>query len=205
MAWQIILVPEYYTGNEPPPPPPPFTPGAELEVGEYGDMLAGSWTWESSSQGHIGCGPNLADPVSWWNGAPENKANASVYDDVITFGPGNAYKFDPVDGMTYMNKGVTEFTGEKVDIPYVDNADTGEGDWRIEAAVQESTYTFSASGEFPSITLPAGIYFSYIPDDAVFNGAIVYYITAMWENQIEISAAWPDSGIAWRYRLKRVS
>ncbi len=201
MFWQIILVPENYTGDE---PPPPFDPGTALEPAEFGEMLAGSWTWESSSAGHIGCGESLTNPTGWWNAGPNEKENASLYDDVITFGPGNAYKYDPVDGKTYMNKGVTTFTGEIVDIPYYE-ADEVTGDFRIVAAVQESTYSFSASGDFPSFTLPASVYFSYIPSDNVFDGTIVYYITAMWENQIEISAAWTDSGIAWRYRLKRVS
>ncbi len=197
-AWQIILEPA-----NAPEPPPPFNPGPELDKSEYGDLLAGSWTWESSSFGHFGCGETIGDPLNWWAGPPGAKDGCSMYDDVITFGPGNAYRFDPVDGMTYMNGGVEGYTGgEVVDSPLGD-------DFRVTASVQESTYTFNGGGEFPSFTLPAGILFSYICNDDQLAAVTTYYITAMWENQIEISWYTPtgnDGGpIAWRYRLKRVS
>jgi hypothetical protein len=196
MGWQIILEPA-----DAPAPPPPFSPGAELQPSEYGEMLAGSWTWESSTAGHFGCGESVANPTGWWSGGPGAKDGCSMYDDVMTFGPGNAYKFDPVDGMTYMNGGVTAYTGAVVDSPLGD-------DFRVEATVQESTYTYNASGEFPNFTLPAGILFSYISNNDQLL-ATTYYITAMWENQIEISwyTATGNGGgsIAWRYRLKRVS
>ena len=123
-----------------------------------------------------------------------------MYDDIMTFAEDGTYKFDPVDGMTYANKGVTKFAGEKVDQPLGD-------DWRVKAEVQTATWELDDSGEFPAIVLPAGTIFSYIPNDA-FLDAPELYVTALWENQVEISAytaTGNDGGpIAWRYRLKRV-
>ena len=201
IAWQLIFVPESVSTE---PEAPTFNPGAQLEAGEYKEYLTGSWTWESSSFGHFGCGGSIANPVEWWQGAADCKAGCSMYDDVMTFGDGGSYTFDPVDGMTYMNAGVKTYTGEQVDQPLGD-------DFRVKAEKQEATYTYSATGEagFPSFTLPEGILFSYIGNDAQLTSERTYYITAMWENQMEISwyTATGNGGgpIAWRYRLKRIN
>lgn len=201
IAWQLIFCPEDY-GEE--PAEPAFNPGAALEQSEYKDYLAGSWTWESSSFGHFGCGETIGNPVNWWPGGADCKAGCSMYDDVMTFGSDGSYTFDPTDGMTYMNNGVTAYSGTVVDSPLGD-------DFRVEATKQTTTFTFAASGDsgFPSFTLPAGTLFSYIANDAQLTTDLTYYITAMWENQMEISwyTATGNGGgpIAWRYRLKRVN
>lgn len=180
-------------------PEVPFTPGAQLELYEAADVLVGTWTWESSTDGHFGCGDAIANPVGWWNGPANCKADGSMYDDTMTFGADGTYVFDPMDGHTYINTGVTKLDAVKVDQPYGD-------DWRITAEQMTCSYSVE-DGEYPSIVLEAGTYFSYVPNDA-FLEAPELYVTALWENQVEISAytATGNGGgpIAWRYRLKRV-
>ena len=180
-------------------PEVPFTPGESLDLAYAEETLVGTWTWEASTDAHFGCGDSVGNPCGWWSGPANCKDGCSMYDDLITFGADGSYKFDPVDGMTYANAGVTAFAGEKVDQPLGD-------DWRVKADVQTATWSLE-SGATPAIVLPAGTIFSYIPNDA-FLDAPELYVTALWENQVEISAytATGNNGgpIAWRYRLKRV-
>ncbi len=180
-------------------PEVPFTPGEQLDLSYTAEYLVGTWTWESSTDGHFGCGDAIANPLGWWNGPANCKADGSMYDDTMTFGADGTYVFDPKDGHTYINTGVTKLDAVKVDQPYGD-------DWRITAGQMTCSYSVEG-GEYPSIVLEAGTYFSYVPNDA-FLDAPELYVTALWENQIEISAytATGNGGgpIAWRYRLKRV-
>lgn len=193
-----VLAPEE---PEPEPGPGAFTPGEQLDLIEAADVLVGTWTWESSTDGHFGCGDAIANPVGWWNGPADCKADASMYDDTMTFAEDGTYTFDPVDGHSYINTGVTKLDAVKVDQPYGD-------DWRITAEKMTCSYSVEETGEYPSIVLEAGTYFSYVPNDA-FLEAPELYITGVWENQIEISAytATGNNGgpIAWRYRLKRIN
>ncbi len=195
MFWQIILVPEDYVGEDDGgDEPPPYDPGAQLEVAQFAEALIGSWTWESSSAGHFGCGESITNPTGWWSAGSEAQVGCSFYDDVMTFAEEGVYKFDPVDGMTYRNNGVTNYPGTVID-------KVGD-DYRVAAMSMESTYTYTAEGDFPSFTLPASVLFSYIASNDQLTTLTTYYITAMWENQVEIS--WYSPGISWRYRLKRV-
>ena len=107
-------------------PEVPFTPGEQLDLMDAADVLVGTWTWEASTDGHFGCGDAVANPVGWWNGPANCKADGSMYDDTMTFAEDGTYTFDPVDGHTYINTGVTKLDAVKVDQPYGD-------DWRITA------------------------------------------------------------------------
>lgn len=202
IAWQMIFVPENYEPDK--PDQPDFDKGAELEPGEYKTYLEGSWTWESSSFQHFGCGESIANPTNWWPAPADAKAGCSMYDDVMTFAADGSYTFDPVDGMTYMNNGVKSYTGAVVDSPLGD-------DFRVEASKQTATYDYAATSDagFPCFTLPANTLFSYIASDDQLSTFRTYYITAMWENCLEISWFTPTGNgggpIAWRYRLKRVN
>ena len=182
-------------------PEVPFTPGEQLDLTDASSVLVGTWTWESATDGHFGCGDAIANPLGWWNGPANCKADASMYNDKMTFTEAGTYTFDPVDGHTYINTGVTKLDAVKVDQPYGD-------DWRITAETKTCSYSVDKSGEYPLIVLEAGTYFSYVPNDA-FLDAPELYITGVWENQLEISAytATGNGGgpIAWRYRLKRVN
>ena len=190
-----------------PDPETPFAPGESLDLAYTSEILVGTWTWEASTDGHFGCGDAIANPTGWWNGAANCKDGCSLYDDTMTFAEDGTYTYDPVDGMTFMNNGVTKLDSKKVDNPTVPGASAPEGDFRVSVEKQTVTWELDESGEFPLIVLPAGTIFSYIPNDA-FLDAPELYVTALWENQVEISAytATGNGGgpIAWRYRLKKV-
>ena len=193
---------------EPEPTPGEFTPGAQLDLLDAADVLPGTWTWEASTDGHFGCGDAITNPCGWWNGTANCKEGCSMYDDLMTFAADGTYTYDPVDGMTFMNTGVTKMNDKKVDNPTVPGAAAPEGDFRVSVEKQTATWELDEFGDFPAIILPAGTIFSYIPNDA-FLEAPELYITGVWENQLEISAytATGNGGgpIAWRYRLKRVN
>ena len=193
---------------EPDPTPGEFTPGEQLDLLDAADVLIGTWTWEASKDGHFGCGDSIANPCGWWNGTANCKEGCSMYDDLMTFAADGTYTYDPVDGMTFMNTGVTKMNDKKVDNPTVPGAAAPEGDFRVSVEKQTATWELDEFGDFPAIVLPAGTIFSYIPNDA-FLEAPELYITGVWENQLEISAytATGNGGgpIAWRYRLKRVN
>lgn len=183
-------------------------PGAQLDLLDAADVIVGTWTWESSTDGHFGCGDAIANPCGWWNGTANCKEGCSLYDDLMTFAADGTYTYDPVDGMTFMNNGVTVMNDKKVDNPTVPGASSPEGDFRVNVEKQTATWELDEFGDYPAIILPAGTIFSYIPNDA-FLSAPELYITGVWENQLEISAytATGNGGgpIAWRYRLKRVN
>jgi hypothetical protein len=193
---------------EPEPTPGEFTPGEQLDLLDAADVLPGTWTWEASTDGHFGCGDAIVNPCGWWNGTANCKEGCSMYDDLMTFAADGTYTYDPVDGMTFMNNGVTKMNDKKVDNPTVPGAAAPEGDFRVSVEKQTATWELDEFGDFPAIILPAGTIFSYIPNDA-FLEAPELYITGVWENQLEISAytATGNGGgpIAWRYRLKRVN
>ena len=182
-------------------------PGAQLDLLDAADVIVGTWTWEASTDGHFGCGDAIANPCGWWNGTANCKEGCSMYDDLMTFAADGTYTYDPVDGMTFMNTGVTKMNDKKVDNPTVPGSAAPEGDFRVSVEKQTATWELDEFGDFPAIILPAGTIFSYIPNDA-FLEAPELYITGVWENQLEISAytATGNNGgpIAWRYRLKRV-
>ena len=204
-----IIFRESQSAPAPAPEPTPgeFTPGAQLDLLDAADVLPGTWTWEASTDGHFGCGDAIANPCGWWNGTANCKEGCSMYDDLMTFAADGTYTYDPVDGMTFMNTGVTKMNDKKVDNPTVPGAAAPEGDFRVSVEKQTATWELDEFGDFPAIILPAGTIFSYIPNDA-FLEAPELYITGVWENQLEISAytATGNGGgpIAWRYRLKRV-
>jgi hypothetical protein len=107
---------------EPEPTPGEFTPGAQLDLLDAADVLPGTWTWEASTDGHFGCGDAITNPCGWWNGTANCKDGCSMYDDLMTFAADGTYTYDPVDGMTFMNNGVTKMNDKKVDNPTVPGA-----------------------------------------------------------------------------------
>ena len=186
ISWQLIYRPK----NAP-----------TEEVGELKDVLVGSWTWDADVNGHFGCGPDLGNPTGWWSGEAHCKDNASMYNDVMTFTADGKYTFDPVDGMSYINQGVTIFDSRKVDSPYGD-------DFNITSEKVTVDYTLDEIGDFEVIKLAAGAMFSYIPTDD-FMDDITLYVRSYKKDQIMLMSYTPTGNgggaIAWQFILKRVT
>ena len=186
IAWQLIYRPKNAPVENP---------------GELKDVLVGSWTWDADVNGHFGCGPDLGNPTGWWSGAAHCKDNASMYNDVMTFTADGKYTFDPVDGMSYINQGVTIFDARKVDSPYGD-------DFNITSEKVTVDYTLDEDGDYEVIKLADGAMFSYIPTDD-FMDNITLYVRSYKKDQLILMSYTPTGNgggaIAWQYILKRVN
>jgi len=178
-----------------------FKPKGSEEPGDLSDVLVGSWTWDADINGHFGCGPDLGNPTGWWSGEAHCKDNASMYNDVMTFTAEGKYTFDPVDGMSYINQGVTIFDSRKVDQPYTD-------DWNITSEKVTVDYTLDEIGDYQVIKLADGAMFSYIPTDDFVDG-MTLYVRSYSKNQLILMSYTPTGNgggaIAWQFILKRVT
>lgn len=184
ISWQLIYRPK---------------DGAEKPSLE--EVLVGSWTWDADVNGHFGCGETLSNPLGWWSGEAHCKDNASMYNDVMTFTADGKYTLDPVDGMTYINKGVTLFDDRKVDSPYGD-------DFNITTEKVTVDYTLDEIDDFEVIKLADGAMFSYIPTDD-FMDDMTLYVRSYTKDQLILMSYTPTGNgggsIAWQYILKRVT
>ena len=165
------------------------------------EALVGSWTWDADVNGHFGCGENLANPLGWWSGEAHCKDDASMYNDVMTFTADGKYTFDPVDGKSYINKGVTLFESQKAGSPYGDDFDIN-----VEKVTVD--YTLDEIDDYEVIKLADGAMFSYIPNDD-FMDDMTLYVRSYTKDQLVLMSYTPtgnDGGsIAWQFILKRVT
>jgi len=106
-----------------------------------------------------------------------------------------------VDGMSYINQGVTIFDSRKVDQPYTD-------DWNITSEKVTVDYTLDEDGDYEVIKLADGAMFSYIPTDD-FMDNITLYVRSYKKDQLILMSYTPTGNgggaIAWQYILKRVN
>ena len=174
--------------------------GVPTQTGELEDVLVGTWTWDPDKNGHFGCGPDLGNPLGWWNGEAHCKDNAHMYDDTITFTADGKYTLDPVDGFSYMNKDVTFLNDRKGDSPYGD-------DFCYTNTKQTWNYTLDEEGDYEVIKLADGGLFSYIPNNDFENEPWLY--VKSYTNDEIIFMTYTATGnnggsIAWQYIFKRV-
>jgi hypothetical protein len=180
--------------------PKVFDEGEALTPAEYAKGLIGTWTWESTTPGHFGCGESTSNATGWWSAAANDKAGWGLYDDMLTFNADGSYVFDPGEGGTvYMNHGVT--VADLV-ARAVEGADKTQ-DYQITASKQTTTYTL-ATGDDGNyyISFPAQTIVSYISSDDFFATPRVM-ITKMTTNVLEFNSV--QNGISWHYRLMRVT
>ena len=174
--------------------------GVPTQTGELEDVLVGTWTWDPDKNGHFGCGPDLGNPLGWWNGEAHCKDNAHMYDDTISFTADGKYTLDPVDGFSYMNKDVTFLNGQKGDSPYGD-------DFLYTNTKQTWNFTLDEENGFDVIKLADGGLFSYIPNNA-FEDEPWLYVKSYTNDELILmtyTATGNNGGaIAWQYIFKRV-
>lgn len=114
-----------------------------------------------------------------------------MYDDRITFNADGSYVYDPgADGMAYVNKE----SGYHSELYLGDDQD-----YDAPVDKQESTWTLGDDGTYEFITLPAGIFFSYVPNAEVLSSESTLYITNITKDKITLVWNSPTSGIAWQY------
>ena len=187
ICWQMIFRPKEGQGGGGQP-------------GSLDEALVGTWTWDPDQNGHFGCGPDLGNPLGWWNGEAHCKDNAHMYDDTITFTADGKYTLDPVDGFSYMNKDVTFLNDRKGDSPYGD-------DFLYTNEKTTWSFTLDEENDLDVIKLADGGLFSYIPNNA-FEDEPWLYVKSCTADQLVLmtyTATGNNGGsIAWQYVFKRV-
>lgn len=154
------------------------------------------WAVDGTKDGNMGCGPDGGNPTGWWNGAPGDKEQEGVYDNILIFGDNGSetsgtYTFDPgTAGTFYVNTGVHSLPGYTVN-----NPDDGQ-DFRVDCGVVSTGFTLSAEGASLYLILPANTPFPYVPDEAAFANP-KYRIASFSRN--EITLVQDLNGISWQY------
>ena len=176
----------------------PFDPSPYIRAVSNSDSQ--EWVWNSTENGHFGCGP-VGDPLGWWQ-CEANGKKGFLYDDVMTFDAEGNYTFDPGDGKAYANTG-SEFMSEY---------NTGE-DYLF--PVEESThkYTFEnnwndAGIEEIYLVLDPGSILSYVPHKSAVEEPrflVLESKTANMKKKLQLMSTVytpnnPD-GISWYYEF----
>lgn len=164
----------------------------------YMKAVAGEWMWNSEVAGHFGCGEPGTDGTNWWSCGPNEKADWSLYDDLMTFTAEGEYTYDPVDGQVYVNK----------DSGFKNEYNTNDGnDYLAPIDAYTTTYTiendWNAAGiEDIYLVLPAGSNLSYIPNpEALTNPRWRFLETKTSAIKKKMSLVIDNGGISWKYEF----
>ena len=177
----------------------PFDPAPYVKAISNG--ASQSWVWNSTENGHFGCGP-VGNPLGWWTcGANEKKG--FLYDDTMTFDSEGNYTFNPGDGQAYANKG-SEYKAEYK---------TADEDYLFATEEKTSKYTFEnnwndAGIEEIFLVLDPGSELSYVPHKSIVESPryqVMETKTAEMKKKIKLMATvfTPDNadGISWYYEF----
>ena len=147
-----------------------------------------TWVLDNETAGYMGCGSSVTNPTEWWSATPHDKDAWGVKDDELTFFKDGKYVFNPgEDGVIYVNWG----SGYHTEV-----WDGNEVDYDAPCAPQESTYTLGSDEDGEYIELPAGIFFSYLPNPSVLTDPTRLYIKELTPDKMVLVAKF--SGISWQ-------
>lgn len=162
----------------------------------YMKAIANTWVWDHSNAGHFGCGESGSDGLNWWSAGAEEKADWSLYDDLMTFDADGNYSYDPGDGFVYVNK-ESGFKSE-----YYLNDDQ---DYKAPIDAFTSKYTIEnkwndAGIEEIYLVLEGGKNLSYIPNpDALTNPRYRFIETTTSKIKKNLQLINDNGSIAWHY------
>ncbi|MBR3386700.1 MAG: hypothetical protein IKG84_00500 [Bacteroidales bacterium] len=177
----------------------PFDPSPYVKAVSGGD--AADWVWNSTENGHFGCGP-VGNPLGWWS-CEANGKKGFLYDDVMTFSADGNYTFRPGDGQAYANKG-SEYKSEYK---------TADEDYLFATEEKTSKYTFEnnwndAGIEEIFLVLEAGSELSYVPHKSIVSEPryqVLETKTSEMKKKLKLMATvfTPDNqdGISWYYEF----
>lgn len=175
-----------------------------FDATKYITMLAGSesktWEWNSTVDGHFGCGPNASSPDEWYSAKANDKDGLGLYDDRMTFTADGNFTWNPGEGGTvFVNAG----SGYKSEYK------TGDDDYQVPEDEFATTYTFEnnwndAGVEEVYLVLPEGRHLSYIPHLTALSSPR-YLVKEQTTKQITLVMDAPTEngggGIAWKYQF----
>ena len=143
----------------------PFDPAPYIKAISNGDSQ--NWVWNSTVDGHFGCGP-VGDPLGWWQCGAAGK-EGFLYDDVMTFTADGKYTYHPGDGQAYA-KGDAEYpAGHAIE----------SDDYLFPAEEKTTTYTFEnnwneAGIEEIYLVLEPGSILSYVAHKSIVDNPRYY-------------------------------
>ena len=173
----------------------PFDPSPYVKAISGGESAA--WVWNSTENGHFGCGP-VGNPLGWWS-CEANGKKGFLYDDVMTFSADGNYTFRPGDGQAYANKG-SEYK-------------SADEDYLFATEEKTSKYTFEnnwndAGIEEIFLVLEAGSELSYVPHKSIVSEPryqVLETKTSEMKKKLKLMATvfTPDNqdGISWYYEF----
>ena len=163
----------------------------------YMKAIVGEWMWNSEVAGHFGCGETPDNPTGWWSCGANEKADWSLYNDLMTFTADGKYQFNPgEDGKVYVNKDFTGLGGS----PQAE-------DYLVDIAAYETTFTFennwNAAGiEEIYLVLPANTNLSYIPNNEAYaNPRFLVADSKPASMRKELKLVMTTPGISWYYNF----
>ena len=177
----------------------PFDPSPYVKAISGGESV--DWVWNSTENGHFGCGP-VGDPLGWWSCEADGKAGF-LYDDIMTFDSEGNYTFNPGDGQAYANKG-SEYKAEYK---------TADEDYLFQTEQKTTKYTFEnnwndAGIEEIFLVLEPGSELSYVPHKSIVSEPryqVLETKTAEMKKKLKLMATvfTPDNtdGISWYYEF----
>ena len=177
----------------------PFDPSPYVKAISGGESV--DWVWNSTENGHFGCGP-VGDPLGWWSCEANGKAGF-LYDDIMTFDAAGNYTFNPGDGQAYANKG-SEYKAEYK---------TADEDYLFQTEQKTTKYTFEnnwndAGIEEIFLVLEPGSELSYVPHKSIVSEPryqVLETKTAEMKKKLKLMATvfTPDNtdGISWYYEF----
>ncbi len=152
-----------------------------------------TWILDNETAGYMGCGGSLGNPTEWWSAGPHEKDAYGVTDDELTFFKDGKYVFNPgADGKVYCNW-ESDYHHELWD-------GQNNSDYDAPAETQTSTYKLGSDADGDYIELPAGIFFSYVPNKAVLTEPTHLYIKEQSESKMVLVAKF--NGICWQLIFK---
>ena len=177
----------------------PFDPAPYVKAISNGAST--DWVWNSTENGHFGCGP-VGDPLGWWS-CEANGKKGFLYDDTMTFTAEGNYTFNPGDGQAYANKG-SEYKAE---------FKTADEDYLFQTEQKTTPYTFEnnwndAGIEEIFLVLAPGSELSYVPHKSIVDEPryqVMETKTSEMKKKIKLMATvfTPDNpdGISWYYEF----
>ena len=177
----------------------PFDPTPYIKAISNGSSQ--DWVWNSSENGHFGCGP-VGNPLGWWS-CEANGKKGFLYDDVMTFDMEGKYTYNPGDNQGYANKGSEYKTQYK----------TADEDYLFQTEEKTPKYTFEnnwndAGIEEIFLVMDSGSEMSYVPHKSIVDEPryqVMETKTASMKKKIQLMATvfTPDNtdGISWYYEF----
>ena len=168
---------------------------------KYITFFAGStekvWEWNSTVNGHFGCGEPGTEGTNWWSCGADEKKDWGLYDDRMTFTADGKYTYNPGEGgMVYVNK----------DSGFGPEYNTNDGnDYLVPIETYTTTYSFEnewndAGIEDIYLVLPEGANLSYIPNPEALTVNTRYRLLEG-TNTKKLVLVNDNGGIAWKYEF----